>query len=183
MLNRAEALQLLKSYVKNEKIIKHCLAVEAIMRKLAKKLNESEEVWGLAGLLHDIDYELTAKDLSKHGIMAEEILKDKVPSEVLDAIKAHNELTGFNCETRMAYALKASDQVSGLIIATALVMPNKKLTEVKVSSLMKKFKQKDFARSVKREKILLCEKLDLSLEEFMEISLKALQEINDVLGL
>ena len=183
MLNRVEALQLLKNYVKNDKIIKHCLAVEAIMRKLANKFNEDEELWGLAGLLHDIDYELTAKDLSKHGIIAEEILKDKVPKKVLDAIKAHNELTGFNCETKMSYALKASDQVSGLIIATALVMPSKKLAEVKVNSLIKKFKQKDFARSVNREEILLCEKLGIPLKEFMEISLKALQEIKEVLSL
>jgi len=92
-------------------------------------------------------------------------------------------MTGYESKTRLAIALKAADQVSGLIIATALVMPHKKLEEVKSSSLKKKFKQKDFARSVKRDKIKLCEQLGLSLEEFLELSLEALKEIHDKLGL
>jgi len=183
LISREEALELVKKYLKNDKMVKHVLAVEAIMRALARELGEDEEVWGLTGLLHDLDYELVGKDLSKHGLITPEIIKGKVPDEVIDAIKAHNELTGYVSESRLAYALKAADQISGLIIATALVMPNKKLAEVKVKSLKKKFKQKDFARNVKRDKIRYCEKLGLTLERFFEISLKALQEIHDVLGL
>jgi len=183
MIAREEAYNLLTKYLKNDKLVKHCLAVEAIMRALARELGEDENLWGLVGLLHDLDYQLVNKDMSKHGLVTADILKDKLPPEALDAIRAHNELTGYKCKTKLAYALKAADQISGLIIATALVMPHKKLGEVKVSSLRKKFKQKDFARNVKREKILLCEKLGLSLEKFMEISLNALKQIHDQLGL
>ncbi len=183
MISREEALNLLQQYLKNEKLVKHCLAVEAIMKAIARELGEDENLWGLVGLLHDLDYQLVGKDMSKHGLITVEILKDKLPPNALDAIKAHNELTGYKCETKLAYALKASDQASGLIIATALVMPHKKLNEVKLSSLLKKFKQKDFARSVKREKILLCERLGLSLERFMEIALNALKHIHKELGL
>ena len=183
-ISRDEALSLLKQYLKNNKLVKHCLAVEAIMRSLARELGENEDLWALTGLLHDIDYELVKGDMKRHGVVStESILKGKLPEEALKAIRAHNELTGFKYDSKLAYALKAADQVSGLIIATALVMPNKKLSEVKVSSLLKKFKQKDFARSVKREKIKLCEQLGLSLDKFLELSLKALQEIHEELGL
>jgi putative nucleotidyltransferase with HDIG domain len=183
MIKRDEALELLRKYVKNEKNFKHCLAVEAIMRALARRLGKDEELWSLTGLLHDIDYELVGKDLSRHGVVALELLKDLLPNEALEAIASHNELTGHTSNLDIAYALKASDHVSGLIIATALVMPNKKLDEVRVDSVLKKFKQKDFARGVDRSRIMYCEKLGLSLEEFVKVSLEALKEIHDVLGL
>ena len=183
MITREEALGLIKKYISNEKLFKHMLAVEAIMRALARRLGEDEELWGLVGLLHDLDYELVGKDMNKHGLVSARILEGKLPEIALNAIRAHNELTGFEDNSRLTKALKAADQVSGLIIATALVMPNKKLAEVKVKSLVKKFKQKDFARNVKREKILLCNELGLGLEEFLEISLKALKDISSSLGL
>ncbi len=183
MIQRSEALELVRKHVKNDKLVKHMLAVEAIMRALARRLGQNEEVWGLTGLLHDIDYELVGKDMSIHGLKSAEMLKGKLPEDALRAIRAHNELTGFKDDSPLAIALKAADQVSGLIVATALVMPNKKLEEVKVKSLMKKFKQKDFARRVRRDKILLCKKLGLTLEEFLELSLRALQEIHRELGL
>lgn len=183
-MSRSQALTLLKQYLKNEKLIKHCIAVEAIMRNLAKALGEDEELWALTGLLHDIDYELAKGDMKKHGVIStENILRNKLPEEALEAIRAHNELTGFVSDTKLALALKAADQASGLIVATALVMPNKRLSEVKLSSLLKKFKQKDFARSVRRDKIRLCERIGLPLERFLEISLKALQEVHEELGL
>lgn len=182
-MSRDEALQLLKRYVKNEKMIKHMLAVEAIMRAIAKRLGEDENLWSITGLLHDIDYEIVGKDLSKHGLISAEILRNKLPEDALKAIMAHNELTGIKYDAPLAIALKAADHVSGLIVATALVMPNKKLSEVKVSSLKKKFNQKDFARGVKRDRIRLIEKLDIKLDEFLELSLKALQRIHEELGL
>ncbi len=183
MISRNEALELIEKYVKNDKLRKHMIAVEAIMRALARILSEDEELWGLVGLLHDLDYEIVGKDMNRHGLVSAQILEGKLPSEALNAIRAHNELTGFSNDSKLAIALKAADQVSGLIIATALVMPNKKLAEVKVKSLKKKFKQKDFARNVKRDKIMLCEKLGLSLNEFFQISLEALQNISKELGL
>lgn len=183
MITRDEAYKLVTEKVKNDKLVKHMLAAEAIMRALARRFGEDEDLWGLVGLLHDIDYELTKDDFSMHGLKSAEMLKDYLPEEALDAIRAHNEMTGYKCESKLAYALKAADQISGLIIATALVMPSKKLAEVKVKSVKRKFKQKDFARRVRRDKIMLCEKIGLSLDEFIEISLKALQEISDKLGL
>ncbi len=183
MLSREEALELVRKYITNEKLVKHVLAVEAIMRKLAERLGENSELWGLVGLLHDLDYELTQSDPSKHGLVAAEILRGKLPDDAIRAIMAHNVKTGVSDNSRLAIALRAADAVSGLIIATALVMPNKKLSEVKLDTLKRKLKQKDFARGVKREQIYECEKLGINLEEFLDLSLRALQEIAPVLGL
>lgn len=187
MISREEALNLLKTYVKDHKIIKHCLAVEAIMRAVAKELNEDPELWGLIGLLHDIDYDITGRDPRLHGLKTLEILKGKLPQVALEAIALHNEHNGFKPTIkearRISYALRASDHLSGLIIAVALVMPHKKLAEVKVKSVIKKFKSKDFARSIDRDRIKEIEKLGITLEKFIEIGLKALQEIADELGL
>jgi len=184
LMNRSDALELIRNHVKNDKLIKHMIAVEAIMRKLASKFNEDQDLWGLVGLLHDLDYEETKKDFKRHGIMSAEMLEGKLPEEALEAIRSHNELTGHIPKTRLAKALIAADQVSGLIVATALVMPNKKLAEVKLKSLKRKFKQKDFARSVDRNKILkYCQEIGLTLEEFLQLSLEALQSISNELGL
>ncbi len=182
-ISRDEALKLIGKYVKNGKLIKHMLAVEAIMRKLAEHFNENAELWGLTGLLHDLDYELTGGDMNVHGLKTVELLKDVLPDEALDAIKCHNDALGFKATSKLAIALKAADHASGLIVATALVMPNKKLEEVKVRSLLKKFKQKDFARGVNRSRILLCEDIGLDLRTFLELSLEALKGIAEELGL
>jgi len=117
-------------------------------------------------------------------LLAEDILKDKVDEEIIRAIKSHNfEHTKVNPESKMEYTLIAADAISGLIIAAALIVPSKKLADVKVKSIKKKFKQKDFARNCNRENILYCEKIDIPREKFFEISLKALQSISDDLGL
>lgn len=184
MIGRDEALALVREHVKTKNMFLHMLEVEAIMRALARRFGGDEELWRLVGLLHDIDYEYTKDDPSRHTLVAEEILKDRVPDEVLRAIKAHNhENTGVEPKTPMEYALIASDGVSGLIVACALVMPSKKLEEVKVSTVAKKFKQKDFARRVRRDRIMMCEKLGLSLEEFFGIALEALKGISGEIGL
>ncbi|MCD6312865.1 MAG: HDIG domain-containing protein [Thaumarchaeota archaeon] len=183
-MNREEAIRLVRENVSNKKIVLHMIAVSAIMKALAKKLGGDEKLWELAGLLHDIDYERTKKDPKRHGLEAESILGDKVSSEIIRAIKAHNfENTGVAPETDLEKALIAADAVSGLIIASALVMPNKKIEEVKIETLEKKFKQKDFARNVSRDRIRFCEQIGMPLKEFFETSLKALQEISDELGL
>lgn len=167
--------------IKNENLKKHMKSVAAIMEKLAGKLGEDKELWKLVGLLHDIDYEKV--DMHEHGLISAEMLKDYLPIDALNAIKAHNELTGYKPTKKIDFALRASDAVSGLIVASALVMPNKKLGEVRIETLKNKFKDKSFARRVDRNRIMECEKIGLNLEEFFEIALNAMKEIANELGL
>lgn len=160
------------------------LAVEAIMRSLARHLGENEEKWGLVGLIHDIDYEKTETTPEKHSLIAEQLLKGFLPEELLRAIKAHNfKHTGVKPESIMEKALIASDAISGLLVACALVMPSKKLAEVKVETVARKFKDKDFARGAERERILLCEEIGLPREQFFELALNGLREIAKEIGL
>lgn len=183
-MTREEALSLARAWIRDERYFKHLLAVEAIMRKLAERLGESLEAWGLAGLLHDVDFEVTRDEPSRHGVVAAEVLKGKVPDEVLEAIKAHNfEHTGVEPSSSMAKALIAADAVSGLLVACALVMPSRRLEEVKVSTVEKKYRSRDFARGVDRQRIAMCEQLGLSLSEFFKLSLEALRQVAGELGL
>lgn len=183
-MNREEALTLVKENVSKINLIKHMFAVEAIMRETAKQLNENQEKWALLGLIHDIDFGKTENNPKNHTLFAEEILDRKVDEEMIRAIKSHNfENTNINPETNMEKALIAADAISGLVIAAALIVPSKKLVDVKVESISKKFKQKDFARNCSRENILFCEQIGIPKEKFFEISLKALQSISNDLGL
>jgi len=160
------------------------LAVEAIMRKVANYFGEDENKWGLLGLLHDIDYEKTEAMPEKHGILAEEILKGIIPDEIVKSIKTHNhKYTGIMPENRMEKALIASDAISGLLVACALVMPSKKLADVKVETVAKKFKDKDFARGAERERILVCEEIGISRNEFFEMALNGLEKVATYIGL
>jgi len=188
MLSREEALKLLSTYLKDDKMIKHCLAVEAIMRSIAERLGEDPYLWGLVGLLHDIDYDYVGRDMHRHGLEALNILKDRgLPLEALEAIAGHNEHNGFNPTSektkKILHALRAADHASGLVIATALVMPNKRLDEVKLSTLMRKFRSKDFARGVDRNRIAEIELVGIGLEEFMSLALEALKKISADLSL
>lgn len=184
-MSRDEAERLLKKYVRNDKMLYHCYASEAVMRALAQRLGADEEKWGLAGLLHDIDTEITNADPQKHALVAEELLRDEgIEEDILDAIKMHNEeATGMDRTTEFQHALAAGETITGLIYATALVYPDKKIQDVKVKSVTKRMKQSAFAASVSRENIKECEKLGLSLNEFTEIALKAMKEISDKIGL
>jgi len=182
-ITREKAEKLVKKYIKKKNWFLHSIAVEAIMRNLAKRLGENEDLWGITGLLHDIDFEKTVKTPERHGLEAEKILKGMVPDNVIQAIKAHNPLTKIKPENPMDKALIASDAVSGLIIASALVMPSKKLKEVRLETLIRKFKDKSFARGVDRRRILLCEELGLSRDEFLKLALESLQKISSRLGL
>lgn len=182
---RTEALELVKHYIKNDKMIAHCIASEAVMRALAKRLGQDEEKWALAGLLHDIDVEITNADLNIHGLESVKILTEKnIDPEIIDAIKMHNEKAhGIQRNTIFHYALAAGETVTGLITATALVYPDKKVAGVKTKSVTKRMKEKAFAASVSRENIMECEKLGLSLDEFAEISINAMKEVADEIGL
>jgi len=184
LIDRDEAIKLVKRYVSDDRYVKHMIAVEAVMRGLAKHLGEDESLWGLTGLLHDIDYTMVKGDLDKHGLESSRILEGILPEKAIEAIKAHNyEHTGITPDSKLSKALIAADAISGLIVAVALVMPSKKLDEVKVSSVMSKFKSKDFARGVDRSRILFCEKLGLKLEEFIDISLQSMKNVAVELGL
>lgn len=184
-MSRDEALALLGQHIRNERMINHCLASEAVMRALARRLGRDEETWGLAGLLHDLDVELCGADLSVHCLETERILKEKgLDAEIIDAIKMHNErVAGTKRSTEFQHALAAGETVTGLIIATTMVYPDRKIAGVKGKSVVKRMKEKSFAASVSRENILECEKIGIPLEEFVELSLQAMKEISDRLGL
>ena len=187
MVSREEALGILTRYLKDERMVKHCIAVGAVMRALARRLGEDQELWGVVGLLHDVDYDYVGRDMGRHGLGALEILRGVLPQYALEAIAAHNEHNGFKPSleesVRLAHALRASDHLSGLIVAAALVMPSKRLAEVRVDTLIRKFKAKDFARGVDRERIREVERLGVKLEEFLQIGLEALKEVAAELGL
>jgi len=184
-MTRDEAESLLKMHVKNERMLDHSYASEAVLRALARRLGRNEEKWGLAGLLHDIDIEVVGGDLARHGIEAERILAEKgIDPEIIDAVKMHNEaVCGIKRSTEFQHALAAGETITGFIVATRLVYPDKKIASVKVKSITKRMKEKAFAASVNRETIRECEQLGLSLDEFVEIALGAMREIAGRLGL
>ena len=193
-MSRDEAHQLLSKYLKNKNLIKHSLAAEAAMRAIYKHLtpkNEQkhieEETWGITGLLHDIDYEVAQETnkLNKHGKLLFEKGEVKLPENIEHAIRSHNyTMTGTDPESPMDWAITASDQLTGLITACALVRPDKKLASVTVESVEKKFGTKAFAAGANRESIVLCEsKLNIPLKDFIEVTLIAMQGISDQLGL
>lgn len=184
MPTREEAIKLIKANLSRKNMVYHTLAVEAIMRSLARSLGEDAELWGLTGILHDIDFEKTEATPEKHGLVAETILRGICPEEVVRAIKAHNaDHTKVTPKTKMEKALIASDAVSGLLVACALVMPTKKLKDVKFETAIKKFKDKDFARGANRERIILCEEIGVPKEKFLEIALNGLKEISSQIEL
>lgn len=184
MISREEALQLLKKYLRNDRLLKHSLAVEAILKEMAKKLHEDEKLWGLTGLLHDMDFEYTKEDPERHTLFTAEMLEEMLPEEGIKAIKAHNyRYTGQLPTTGLDRALIATDAVSGLIIATALIIPTKRLADVQLQTLINKYKDNSFAAGCERKRIELCEDTGLPLEMFLELSLNALKGIADQLDL
>ncbi|MBN1503528.1 MAG: HDIG domain-containing protein [Candidatus Eisenbacteria bacterium] len=181
-MTRQEALDLVNSHVSSSNLVKHMLAVEAVMKKLARRLGGDEEQWGLAGLVHDLDYDYTSKDPARHGLMAVEMLSDKgLPAEVLRAIRSH--VNHAEAVSAMDKAIIAADPVTGLIVASALMHPTKKLRNVDLSFVLNRFKEKSFARGANREQIKTCSTLGLELEEFLALSLEAMSEIDAELGL
>lgn len=183
-MDRTQALEELKVRLTNKNLLKHSLAVEAIMRALAVHFKEDAEQWGLAGLLHDIDYDRTADDPSKHSIIGAQILEDiGVDDTIVYAVRAHNDCHGIERKRKIDKALYCADPVSGLITAGALILPSKKLADVTTGFIMKRFNEKAFARGANRAQIQKCEELNLGLEQFIEISLNAMKAISDELGL
>lgn len=183
-MTRDEALKSIREKVKNENLIRHMLATEAIMRSLARRFGADEDEWGLAGLLHDIDVELVGPDMKEHSRLGSELARELGAGDAIaHAILTHNEAHGVALETQMDQALFCSDPLTGLITAAALVRPDKKLAGVESKSVRKRFKEKSFAAGANRTNIATCSALGLELDEFIDLSLKAMQEIAPDLGL
>jgi len=161
-------------------MIAHCLASEAVLRAMAERLDEDPDKWGLAGLLHDLDVEITHADMKLHAMETARILKEKgIEDDIVEAVMLHNEYASHGRErsTKFHYALAAGETITGLITATALVYPDKKVQSVKPKSILKRMKEKAFAASVSRESIMECEKAGLPLPEFVELALNAMKEL------
>jgi putative nucleotidyltransferase with HDIG domain len=181
-MDRQQAYELAKSKFSNKNLFKHVLAVEAVMMGLAEHFDEDQEKWGLAGLLHDLDYEQTMNDPDRHTIVTEQMLQDyHLDPEIIEAIKCHNDKAP---RTRlMGKAIYAADPVTGLTVAAALMHPDKKLKSIDVPFIMRRFKEKRFAAGANREQIKTCEDFGMSLEEFLGIALTSMQGIDGELGL
>jgi putative nucleotidyltransferase with HDIG domain len=184
-MDRQQALDLFHKHVREDNLKKHCLATEAVMRALAERLGEPAELWGIVGLLHDLDYEETSDQPTEHGLKTAAILANRgLPSGVISAIKAHNaEALGVERRSKLDFALTCAESITGLVVATALVYPDKRLASVKPKSILKRMKQKDFARRVNRDQVKLCEEIGVELADFADLSLRAMQGISEELGL
>lgn len=184
-MKQEAALALLHEYIKTPNIIKHSLATEALMRALAKKFQENEEDWAQAGLLHDLDWDMTKSDPTQHSLVSEKILREQgVAPEIVSAIKIHNYVHELEPGTLMEKALYCSEMMTGFIVAVTLVQPSKKLADVTTEKIMKKFKEKSFGAGAKREIMELSpDYLNISVEELAGITLNAMQEIHEALGL
>lgn len=187
MIPRDKAFDIVDSHIQNKNLVKHCLAVEAAMRELAKQFNDDENIWGIVGLVHDADWEETKDDVRNHTEKTVHWLKEagENDEELFHAVRAHNvDSNGVEPQSPMEWALYCCDELTGLITATALMTPDKKIGDVTVKSVKKKFKNKKFAAAVNREQIALCEeKLNIPLDTFIEIVLKSMQKNADDLGL
>ena len=183
-MERKEALESVRANVENENLVKHMLATEAIMRALARHLGADEKEWGLAGLLHDIDVELTEGDMGSHSKLGADLARDLGASEaVANAILCHNDTHGILPETDMDKALFCADPLTGLITAAVLVRPDKKLAGLEAQSVRKRFKEKSFAAGARREQIARCSDIGLELDEFIAIGVEAMKGIAPQLGL
>jgi predicted hydrolase (HD superfamily) len=191
IVTRADAHSLLTKYMSNQNLLKHSYAAEAAMKGIYRRLypngdSETEEIWGMTGLLHDIDYQLAQEtnQLDKHGSLIFE-KEEGIPDVIAHAIKAHNyEGTKIDPESDLDWAIAIVDGLTGFIVACALVRPEKNLESVTVDAVSKRLSQPAFSRNVRREVIYLCEKkLGTPLPEFIKITLTSMQSIHTELGL
>jgi uncharacterized protein len=181
MKSRAEALSLVELNVSNVNLVKHMLAAEAIMRALARHFGDDEDRWGLAGLLHDLDIEKSPPE--EQGLHVPEMAPGYLDGESVKAVAAHNAMTGRTPDGRLGWSLYAADHLSGLITASALVLPEKRLANLTTQSVMKRFGEGRFARGANRQQIASISNTALGLEEFVGIGLLAMQGIAADLGL
>jgi len=181
-MNREEAVALLKKHLKNPRLRSHSYAVEACMRAMAERLGHDPVPWALAGVIHDLDYEATDKSPELHTIETVRILREReVDESVIHAVQAHAEKVP--CQSPMDWAIYSVDPLTGLIVAAALMHPEKKLKAVDLTFLKNRYKEKSFAKGAHRENIEQSKNLGLELDEFLSICLKAMQDISETLGL
>lgn len=181
-MTKQEALAFIRSQGQSENILKHLISVGAAMRALATHFHENKDDWEMAGLIHDADYNLVP--MERHTRQTEEWFQNKVSPAAIHAVLAHYpDGTGVPPESKMDWALFSVDNLAGLIIASALVRPDKKLSGLTTDSVLKRFAEKSFAKGANREEIVECKNLDLSLEEFTEIALSGIQKVDEELGL
>lgn len=186
---RDDALALQHEYTQSDSLRKHMLAVEASMRAYAMRYGEDAERWGLAGLIHDFDYERfpNAEHSPTDGHPSEgvRILRSRGwPDDILQAILGHATYTGVSRESRMARALFAVDELTGLVTATALVRPSRSINEVDARSVRKKMKDKAFAKGVSRDDVLLgAQELGVDLDEHLQFVIDAMRGVAGSLGL
>ena len=186
--SREKVFQIVSSHINNQNLLRHCLAVEAAMRALARKFGGNEEAWGSLGLIHDADWEETKVEPSRHTVAALEWLAGEGHSAgpVVQGLKSHNAKHTKLSEIQsiMEWALECCDELTGFIVSVALIKPDKKLSSVDVASVLKRMKEKKFAAAVDRSQIEQCEeKLGIKLEEFIGLVLTAMQGISGQLGL
>lgn len=180
MIDKNDALELLTLHLKDKNLIKHSKAVACVMETLAHNLNQNTDEWYLTGLLHDIDYNQTFDKPEKHGIIAMELLNDlQLPQYMLDSIRRHS--GNEKLESLSDKALWCADPVTGLIIATALMNPEKSIKAINLQSLKKKFKNLKFAAGANRQQIASCIDINMELDDFLELSIKAMATIDDEL--
>lgn len=175
-MERSEAFELVTARIPQRNLVNHCVAVECIMEALARRfeLPDADVArWALAGLLHDLDYAETAEDPARHALVTAEELGDSVDAAIVHAILAHAEKAPR--ESLMDKALYAADPTTGFVVAAALVRPDKDLHAVQVSSLLKRWKEKAFARGASRDQMDTCVEIGLTREEFLALSLAAMQ--------
>jgi uncharacterized protein len=188
-MDRNEAFLLLNRNLNNKNLIKHCLATEAVMIALYWHFNpegnkEEENKWALTGLLHDIDYEMANDQPENHGLIFFEKYPGLIPADIEIAIKAHNPQTGIEAKSLMERSILCCDQLTGLIVSASLIHPDKKLNSINTEFVLNRYKQPAFSKAVNRQTIILCEKLlDIPLREFIDINLKAMQNISSRLDL
>ncbi len=182
---REEALKLLRSHIRNENLVRHMVATEAIMRALAPRLEGDPELWGITGLLHDMDLEVIDNDMHRHARTTAGILEAKgFPPEGLQAILAHNgDVLGIEMSGNFDYALSAAETITGLIVACTLVYPSKKVGDVKPKSIRKRMKEHRFAANVSRDRIRLIDKVGIPLDEFIILALDAMKGVAEEIGL
>jgi putative nucleotidyltransferase with HDIG domain len=183
-MNRDEAWQLLTEYTKSDSLLKHAMAVEAAVRGYARQFGEEEEAWGIVGLLHDFDYERWPS-LDDHPFRGCEILREKgYPDWVIRAILSHADYSGVARDSLLEKTLWACDEMAGFITAAALVRPSKSLLDLEASSVVKRMKDKAFARAVKRDDLRKgAEDLGLPLDEHIGNVIGFMRERADALGL
>jgi putative nucleotidyltransferase with HDIG domain len=179
-MTREEAWELVCEKVQNKNLRKHMLATEAVLRSLAERMHENADLWALTGLIHDLDVEQT--NAENHTLVTAQMLEQKgVAPEMIHAIKSHNQKVPV--ETKLDRALFATDSLTGLIVACALIHPDKKLKSIDTKFVLNRFGEKRFASGARREDIQTCSELGLTLEEFTELALTAMQKIDKELGL